>query len=98
METLHHIKPLIQGKIEREKNMKGKKGTREGEGLNEWVEKEEKKNRKGRGDEGVTGEREREELIGPNKILVLLLLLLVFFTFIFFFIFFNNWATVQFYL
>ena len=62
-----------------EKKWKGKRRTREGEGLNEWTEKEEnekkKKKKLKRGDESVTGEREREELIKwkPNKILVLFL-------------------------
>ena len=49
---------------------------REGEGLNEWTEKDEKEKKKlERGDESVTGERAREELIKwkPNKILVLFL-------------------------
>ena len=49
----HHIKPLIQGKIERKKKRKekkGKRGTREGEGLNQRIriEKEEKEKRERR--------------------------------------------------
>ena len=66
--------------------MKGKRGTREGEGLNEWTEKEEKEKKLERGDESVTNERERErerereELIKwrSNKILVFILFYFIF--------------------
>ena len=48
--------------------MKGKRGTREGEGLNEWTEKEEKEKKLERGDESVTNERERERERGIDKV------------------------------
>ena len=60
--------------------MEGKRGTRKGEGLNKWTEKEEnkkkkqktktkkkKEKRKKRGHESVTGVRERERG-GINKV------------------------------